>query len=857
MSKQKDYFLFSTTKKFAQFLIFNKLEELGKYSLQLTKNLELPLFKHYAHLSTSQLEAISTERQKEFLTDIINDQSYTKAIQRIENWNANRISEFSKSDLQSTDILIVYSMSKQVMHKFLPEYTNDVNVAIEIVEELEKYFLKVEKHAFDTFWGIQKEKLVESEDRFKTLSEAAFEGVILHQEGKILTCNSALSAMFGYKDVELLNMQIRDLFIPSHRFVIDEHISKKSELPYEVQGLSKEGNVFYTEVLGKNTFYNGNPVRVVAIRDVSDKRQADEALRNHKEELESTNEELRKQVLEREEVEEIMREREMAYRLLADNSSDIIARLSPEGTFLYASPASEMVLGYKPEQLLDTNVFSYIHKDDLKSVEKSFQLGLTTSYIQKVEHRFRNSKGQYVWLESTGHAIRDGLDDVTELQVAARPIGDRKEVEQKLMKERKFLKAILDNLYDSIVACDQDGNLMFFNKAARKLHGKGIEQATDVENWAETYQLYKSNKKELLHKDEIPLVKAYKGQSFQNMEMSILSGSNKYCHFLSNGQPIYDGEDEKLGALVVMHEVTAIKEAERQLINKNKDLEYAFEELQKIQEELRKSYGMLEQKVDERTRELKQINQELHKEIHEREKIENALRVKNKELIKTNKDLDNFVYTASHDLKAPVSNIEGLVNALANEVSLCQDESLQEIIGMINISLGKFNDTLHHLTEISKIQRDLQEDVDEIDIEELVEDVMEGMHEALVEAGGTFSTDYQEKKIRFSKKDLRSILFNLLSNAIKYRSAERKLEINLTVYRDGEYTIIAIKDNGLGIAPSNHAKVFAMFKRFHDHVEGSGIGLYIVKRIVDNNNGYIEIESDLNKGATFRVCLKS
>ncbi len=107
--------------------------------------------------------------------------------------------------------------------------------------------------------------------------------------------------------------------------------------------------------------------------------------------------------------------------------------------------------------------------------------------------------------------------------------------------------------------------------------------------------------------------------------------------------------------------------------------------------------------------------------------------------------------------------------------------------------------------------------------------------------------------IRFSEKNLRSVVYNLVSNAFKYRSPERTPQVHIRCASRAEYQVLTVTDNGLGMEEGRLSQLFSMFKRFHDHVEGSGIGLYMVKKIVENAGGRIEVESQLGVGSTFRV----
>lgn len=102
-------------------------------------------------------------------------------------------------------------------------------------------------------------------------------------------------------------------------------------------------------------------------------------------------------------------------------------------------------------------------------------------------------------------------------------------------------------------------------------------------------------------------------------------------------------------------------------------------------------------------------------------------------------------------------------------------------------------------------------------------------------------------------ENLRSIIYNLLSNAIKYRLPEPGLVFKIKTFRQGDEIVLSISDNGLGIEKTQLPKIFKMFKRVHHHTEGTGVGLYIIKRILENSSGRVEIEREVNKGSTFRV----
>ena len=228
---------------------------------------------------------------------------------------------------------------------------------------------------------------------------------------------------------------------------------------------------------------------------------------------------------------------------------------------------------------------------------------------------------------------------------------------------------------------------------------------------------------------------------------------------------------------------------------------------------------------------------------------------KNDELLKINNDLDNFVYTASHDLKAPVLNIEGLVYALTAALKRDKPERIDDILDKIQLSIRKFKETIQALTEVAKTNKNLEEELESFDIKELVNDELFSIQEALQKADATVELDIDCVDFRFSRANMQSIIHNLITNAVKYRSPERPPHIQLVCKRTAEGICLKVSDNGLGIDPSFHAKIFTMFSRYHTHVEGTGIGLYLVKRIVENNGGTIAIDSEPGRGTTFTIHL--
>ncbi|MGI4739716.1 MAG: PAS domain-containing protein [Janthinobacterium lividum] len=238
--------------------------------------------------------------------------------------------------------------------------------------------------------------------------------------------------------------------------------------------------------------------------------------------------------------------------------------------------------------------------------------------------------------------------------------------------------------------------------------------------------------------------------------------------------------------------------------------------------------------------------------------LASELSVANEQLVRTNTDLDNFIYTASHDLKSPISNIEGLLYLLQDDLppEVVQAGSVGPTLTRMLDAVERFKRTIGHLTEVSKLQKEYAPATTLVNLAAVIEDVRQDLEPALWAAGAKLGVAVAAfPAIQFSEKNLRSIVYNLLSNAIKYRSPDRTPHIDIRAHVRVGHTVLEVHDNGLGLAASDLSRLFTMFQRFHDHVEGTGIGLYMVKRMVENAGGHIEVHSQLGAGTTFFVFL--
>lgn len=227
---------------------------------------------------------------------------------------------------------------------------------------------------------------------------------------------------------------------------------------------------------------------------------------------------------------------------------------------------------------------------------------------------------------------------------------------------------------------------------------------------------------------------------------------------------------------------------------------------------------------------------------------------KNEDLEKTNTELDRFVYSTSHDLRAPLLSIQGLVNVALAEST--QDSAAKEYLIRIGDRTKKLDGFIQEIIDYARNAR-TELRPEPTNLKELIEEVIKNLEYLEGADKIKFSITVLPNELVFLDKNrIKNVLSNLISNAIKYRNVNTNgMWIRVSVTNEKELSRISISDNGIGIKPELQTKVFEMFYRATDKSTGSGLGLYIVKEILNKMNGHISITSEYGKGSNFVITL--
>ncbi len=462
-----------------------------------------------------------------------------------------------------------------------------------------------------------------------------------------------------------------------------------------------------------------------------------------------------------------------------------------------------------------------IHPDDRNRYLEAYH-SQRESGNYRVEYRILRNDGKTRWLREVG-ALKfddDGrvgdafgiVQDITEQVEYARDLEDRQELARQV-------EAITD--IGHFINDEENDLFLYVSPGYARIHGRSVDE----------FMAYVEAQQDNLH-------------AVHAEDREILRA--KIVDYIEAGADDFDAEYR------VVHpdgQVAWVRERSKSRIKKNGKVTLTLGVLQDITEKrqfeqsLREARDTLEATVHERTAQLNDTVERLQQEIVERERISSELETKNAEL-------ERFAYTVSHDLKTPLVTIKGFLGFLARDLDPGQYERVAGDLDKINLAVDKMGRMLDELLELSRIghvvgQRERCEPA------ELARESVT-INEARI----------RERKIEVHIKDMPSVYGdasrllevyqNLVENAIKFSARQTHPLIEFGCRRQNDEIIYYVRDNGIGIAPEYREKVFDLFERLSDEVDGTGVGLTLVRRIIEFHGGRTWIESPDDGGC--RVC---
>lgn len=247
------------------------------------------------------------------------------------------------------------------------------------------------------------------------------------------------------------------------------------------------------------------------------------------------------------------------------------------------------------------------------------------------------------------------------------------------------------------------------------------------------------------------------------------------------------------------------------------------------------------------------------REYKRKKRSEAEVIIQNQKLLELNESLDSFVYRVSHDLKAPVINVKNMISMLKDNTKEEENSLVPKIIENLELSSNRLDLTITDLLALSKIEK-IDEIRDQIRIKDVLQSILPEYQDELDSIKAKVNLSFQDNGTYSSFSELASVLQNLLTNSIKYRRKDLPLVIDISTKDKKGSMLIDYRDNGQGIDLNQfEGKLFSMFQRFtsDQSISGTGVGMYIIKRLIDKNNGKVKLESQPNHGLRYLITLPS
>ena len=508
-------------------------------------------------------------------------------------------------------------------------------------------------------------------------------------------------------------------------------------------------------------------------------------------------------ITERKHAEEALRESEEQFRVLTQNLQSGVALIDGRGSFIIVNTSFLRMFDLSPDADIlninsrDWSLWQVFNENgalldiDEHPVRKA---ALTRTAMKNRLIAVRTpSRDDLKWLLVSAEPILDALGNVHRLICTYYDITELRAAEEALRRNEARWNAAIESFAEGAIIATEDEQVIYWNPAARIMHGftrpeEGIEP---LERTPVTFQLLTPDGSHMLELDEWPMRRIKRGETVRDLELRIRRPDQGWEKIFSySGVMLNTAGDERL-IFLTCRDLTELREAE--------------------------------------------------KVLHERTEA----------LARSNEDLQQFAYVASHDLQEPLRAVSGFLKLLEERYRPQLDDKAREFIGFAVDGAVRMTQLVRDLLEYSRISSKGKE-LGPADAELALSVALANLRGAIRESGAAI-THESLPFVTGDQTQLMQLFQNLIGNSIKFRSTDRPCRVHVTARRAGDLWEFAVRDNGIGVPADLYDRIFVIFQRLHarDKYAGTGIGLAICKKIVERHGGKIWIESRLDEGATF------
>lgn len=652
------------------------------------------------------------------------------------------------------------------------------------------------------------EALQESEARYRQLIELSPDTIAVHRDGRIVFVNTAGVKLLGAPSAAaLVGKPILDFVHPDYHALAIERVHQMVDEHKPVERIEEkfvrfDGTVVDVEVVAMALTYQNQPAVQVVIHDITQRKEAEEARRRT----------------------------EAHFRSLIENSLDLIAVVDSGGIFRYASPSNRRVLGYAPEELVGKNAFAFFHPDDAARIEAVFVNALQhPGDTPLVEFRFRHKNGSWRFIEAIGNNVLDELGGTT-VVINSRDITDRKLAEQALEQEAHVSQTLADMGRELISSPDRPMVLDRLCQVTVEVLCADYSTTSLFDPQRQAYFVaagagYGEEAWESLRIQTTPAT------VFGDLLAQLERDEVVQLRVADFPNPVLRSHALQLG---VSHGLFVALRRGSEIIGIHTVYRREPADFSVQQVRIARGVAQLASLALEHARVLTEL--------------EGANRVKS-----------DFVATMSHELRTPLNVIMGYTALVLDGAFGTLTFELAEIVERVDVNARALRDLIEATLDISRLETGrVPLDITGVHLADLIAEVESETRELQRRPGIQFVWDVG-KDLPFTYMDamkLKVVLKNLIGNAVKFTEHG-----TITV---GAYTVnggveISVADTGIGISPEALPVIFDAFRQADSSSTrghgGVGLGLYIVRRLLDLLEGTIAVESAVGYGSTFRVWL--
>jgi PAS domain S-box-containing protein len=639
--------------------------------------------------------------------------------------------------------------------------------------------------------------LHESQDRLTGILGSATDAIItVDWQQRIVLFNAAAEKMFLCSAAQALGQSIERFMPQRFRAQHASHIERFSETGVTnramgtlgaLWGVRSDGQEFQIEASISQLESGGKKLFTVILRDVTERKRAEE-----------------------------VRDRLAA---VVDSSDDAIISKTLDGTITNWNRGAQKLFGYSSSEALGRPMRMLLPPERANEESDILARIGRGEYVDHFETVRVRKDGKNIDVSATISPIRDSSGAIVGASNIARDITERKQVEERLASQAEelagsqqaletqtlMLQSVLDSMAEGLVAADEHGKFLIWNRAAEGILGYGPADLPTQE-WSKHYGNYLPDGVTLVPTEELPLVRAIHGET-STAEIFVRNPKVVAGGWIeARGAPLKDEDGVVRGGVVAFRDITQRKTDER--------------EIQKLNDEL-------EERVVQRTAQLAEANREL----------------------------EAFTYSVSHDLRAPLRHMSGFTKILVEDFGPSLPADAQRYLQRIEqgaLRMGLLVDELLNLTHVGRQSLAVQ---------------VTGLGSIVKDVQSLLGPEAEGRKVEWKIGDLpfvecdptlvRLVFQNLIGNALKYSRPRSPAVIEIgQMEKDGQL-VIFVRDNGVGFSMKYADKLFGVFQRLHrpEDFEGTGVGLATVQRIVQKHGGRVWTEAELDKGATFYFTL--